>query len=87
MYIADIVEGLSHIAAVEGEPEYAARLFGGAQARRESADISRWVYYREEYERSLALARAQLSKAQWQAAWAEGYALSLEQIVMLALAG
>ena len=39
----------------------------------------------EMYERMLGSVRAQLDKATWEAAWAEGRAMSLEQAVAYAL--
>ena len=40
---------------------------------------------RLEYDRALAAARAQLDEAAWNAAWAEGRAMTLEQAVTYAL--
>ncbi len=42
-------------------------------------------YYAEEYERALTDGRGQLDEATWEAAWAEGQAMSLEQAIAYAL--
>jgi non-specific serine/threonine protein kinase len=86
--------GLAGLAARQAAGERAARLFGAAEARFEA---TRWgkskvvhreppPAYRIEMERDIAAARAQLDAATWEAAWADGRTMTLEQAVAYALA-
>jgi tetratricopeptide (TPR) repeat protein len=79
------LEGLAGVAAAQGRPKRAARLFGAVQARRESAGVPLPAAYRAGYERDVAAARAQLDEATFAAAWAAGRAMSLEQAIAYAL--
>ena len=63
----------------------AARLFGASDALREAINAPMWPAERADYERNLAAARAQMDEATWQAAWAEGRAMTLEQAAACAL--
>ncbi len=63
----------------------AARLFGAAGAVRTASGIPLPPVDRSRYERYLAAARAQSTEAVWNAAWAEGQAMTLEQAVAYAL--
>jgi predicted ATPase len=83
---ADCLEGLAGVAARDGQPIRSARLFGAAHAQREATAIQRWRHRDAWYEHDLTLARSQLGPAAWQAAWAAGAALTLEQAVEEALA-
>jgi predicted ATPase/class 3 adenylate cyclase len=77
--------GLASIAAASGQPERAARLFGVAEALRESAGILLPPVQRADYEHDVTAARAQLNEATFAAAWAAGRALSVEQAIAEAL--
>lgn len=83
---ADCLEGLAGVAAREGQPIPAARLFGAAQAHREATAIQRWRHRDVWYEHDLALARSQLDPDAWHAAWTAGSAMTLEEAVEEALA-
>ncbi len=83
---ADCLEGLAGVAAREGQPIPAARLFGAAQAQREATAMQRWRHRDAWYEHDLALARSQLDPDTWHAAWTAGGAMTLEQAVEVALA-
>jgi non-specific serine/threonine protein kinase len=78
---SESLEGLACAAAARGEDERSARLFGTAsalgyqQAPAESA-------LREPY---LADARSRLGETAWNAAWAEGQAMTFEEGVSYAL--
>jgi predicted ATPase/class 3 adenylate cyclase len=82
---AEALEGLACSASTRGEAERVARLFGAAEALREA------VGYRQEprehalREPYLVAARPRLSKARWDAAWAEGRQLGFEEAIAYAL--
>jgi tetratricopeptide (TPR) repeat protein len=63
------------------------RLFGAAEALRESTGRVIWSYDRAEHERCVTVAREALGEAAFAAASAEGRALSLDQACALALEG
>ncbi len=85
MLCAEGLEGLAGVAGALRRPDRAARLFGAAQAFRTSLGTPLAPVARPVYERNLARARAQLDEPIWAAAWAEGQALSLDQVVAYAL--
>ncbi len=82
---SDALEGLAGISAAQGDATRAALLFGAAQAHREALATQRWSHLDTLYARDLALARSQLDPEQWDAAWEQGYAVSLDQAVAYAL--
>jgi tetratricopeptide (TPR) repeat protein len=78
---SESMEGLACAAAARGEAERSARLFGAAEALGyQQAPAERAL--REPY---LAAARSMLEKAAWEAAWAEGRAMTFEEAVAYAL--
>jgi predicted ATPase/transcriptional regulator with XRE-family HTH domain len=85
--VAYCLEGLAGVSGGQGQWERAARLFGAAAGLRESLQAPLAPAERGQYERSLAVARAQGDPARWEAAWAEGQALPLAQMVVAALEG
>ncbi len=80
-------ECLEAIAGLDGaaQPAGAARLFGAAEAVRESAGIPLPPVQRAAYELDMVAARAQLDQRAWETAWAAGRALSLGQAIAEAL--
>ena len=77
--------GLADLAGVLGQALLAARLCGMVAALR---DAARYVMDRADqmnYERTVATARAQLEATTFEAAWAAGRAMTLEQAVAEAL--
>ena len=82
---AEALEGLACSASARGEAKRVARLFGAGEALREA------VGYRQEprehalREPYLVAARPRLSKARWDAAWAEGRQLGFEEAIAYAL--
>ena len=79
------LEGLASVAGIRGEAEQTARLFGAAEALLEAVSHQHppeEVALREPY---LAMARSRLDEAAWEAAWAEGRAMGLEQAIDYAL--
>jgi predicted ATPase/transcriptional regulator with XRE-family HTH domain len=85
-FIADCLEGLAGMAADEGDPSRAARLFGAVQAYRTAVTSPRWPHLGRQYERDMAQARSLLLAETWDDVWAEGSRMSLEQAVTYALA-
>jgi predicted ATPase/DNA-binding CsgD family transcriptional regulator len=79
--IAFCLEGLAGVVAVQGEPAWAARLWGGAAALREAMGVSIPPVYRTDYDRSVAAARAQLGEKAFAALWSEGRTMSLEHVL------
>jgi predicted ATPase/DNA-binding SARP family transcriptional activator len=76
---------LGRVAGVGGQPARAARLWSAAEALREALGKSLAAADRPEYDHWVADARAELGKAIFAAAWAEGRAMSLEQAIAEAL--
>src|SRR5262249_22718949 len=62
--------GLGSVAALDEEPELAARLWGAAERLRQAIGCRPAPAARAAYERALAAARAQLDEATFAAAWA-----------------
>ncbi len=79
--IAFYLEGLAAVVTAQGEPAWAARLWGAAETLREAMGTPIPPVYRARYERSVSAARAQLGEKAFAAAWAEGRALTLEQVL------
>ena len=72
--------GLASVAAAEGQPVRAARLFGAAETRLDVKVLMNNIEHAE-YERVVQSARAQLGEKAFAAAWAEGRAMTPEQIL------
>jgi DNA-binding CsgD family transcriptional regulator/tetratricopeptide (TPR) repeat protein len=75
------LEGLAAVVATQGELSWTARLWGGAEALRETMGTLIPPVYRADYEQSIAAARAQLGQKAFAAAWAEGRTMTSEQVV------
>jgi DNA-binding NarL/FixJ family response regulator len=73
--------GFAATAVMGGLPAAGARLLAAAAAIRGQRAASVWLATRMEYERYLGLARARLTKAEFQAEQAAGRAFSLEQAI------
>jgi predicted ATPase/DNA-binding XRE family transcriptional regulator len=82
--VAILLEGLSGVAAAQGQPRRAARLLGAAAAIRDAVGMPLSSNAQAIYERLLAPARAQLDPTAWQAELAHGRAMSIEQAVAYA---
>jgi len=78
--IAPALEGLAAVVAAQGESTWAARLWGRAEAQRETIKTPLPPRYRADYEQAVALARSQLDEASFAVAWAEGRAMTLEHV-------
>ena len=77
--------GLGSAAALDKEPDRAARLWGAAERLRQAIVCRRAPAARATYERAMAAARAQLSDEGFAAAWKAGAALTLEQAIAEAM--
>jgi len=78
--------GLAGIAARRGESERAARIFGAAEAMGEAASVTiAFPPTRALYEQDLATVRARLDAQAFQASWAEGQAMTVQEAVAEAL--
>jgi len=71
--------GLARIAADEGRPLQAARLFGNADSLNPGVDMNPIEH--ANYESSVESVRTQLGKQAFAAAWAEGQAMTSEQVL------
>jgi predicted ATPase len=83
--IADDLGRLARTLAVAGRVEAALRLVPSSEALYEETgrDVASWTAKRNE--ETLAIARSQLDKADFAAAWEQGQALTLDEAVVLAL--
>jgi tetratricopeptide (TPR) repeat protein len=79
------LERLAEVALAQGQSEKAVRLFGGAAALRDSIGSVVDPADRPEYEERLASLRAQFGEERFEAMWAEGRTLTLDQAVAYAL--
>ncbi len=80
--LAANLEGLAEVVAAQGEPLWAARLWGAAKAQREARGFPLTPYNPARHERAVAAIRAQFGEQAFAAAWAEGWTLSLEQVLV-----
>jgi DNA-binding CsgD family transcriptional regulator len=78
--IAPALEGLAAVVAAQGEATWAARLWGRAEAQRETIKTPLPPLSRAGYEQAVALARSQLDEPSFAAAWAEARAMTLEHV-------
>jgi DNA-binding CsgD family transcriptional regulator len=78
--IPPALESLAAVVAVQGELTWAARLWGKAEAERETIRMPLPPRYRAEYEQAVALARTGLDESFFMAAWAEGRGMTLEHV-------
>jgi predicted ATPase/class 3 adenylate cyclase/DNA-binding CsgD family transcriptional regulator len=85
--LPDVLESLARVLADDGEPMVAVRLLGGADGARERSGEVRWPHFRPNFEVTLAACRDALSDNEFDALWAEGKALSPDEIIAYALRG
>ena len=79
------LDGLAMVAAATGQPLRAAQLWGATEALRDVTGEARWAVFQSAYDRALTAAHAQVSDADWTAAWAAGRALTPDQATAEAL--
>jgi predicted ATPase/class 3 adenylate cyclase len=77
--------GLAELAAARQQAERAARLWGTVEALCEASHIPREASWHISHERNVAAVRAALGEGAFDAAWAEGKAMTLDQAIALAL--
>jgi non-specific serine/threonine protein kinase len=73
------------VAGSQGQPVRSARLWGAVESLHEAIGSTISPLERHFYGPYIAAARAQLGEAAWEAAWAEGKAMSLDEAVKYAL--
>jgi predicted ATPase/class 3 adenylate cyclase len=78
--IAPALESLAAVVAAQGEATWAARLWGRAEAQRETIKTPLLPIDRADYDQAVAFARLQLDEPSFAAAWAQGRAMTLEQV-------
>jgi ATP/maltotriose-dependent transcriptional regulator MalT len=81
------VHGLASVAASQGRPVRAARLWGTVEGMQEEygMHLTPMALSVTNYEVRLAAARSQLDEEVWSAAWAQGKAMALDRAVEYAL--
>ena len=79
------LEGFAGLAGAKAQGGRAARLWGAAEALRKTIGAPLSSEGRQYFERIMVAARAQLGEAAWEAAFAEGRAMELEEAVEYAL--
>jgi predicted ATPase/Tfp pilus assembly protein PilF len=78
--IAYCLEGLAEVAGARGQPKRAARLWGAAAALRESIGAPIPPNEQSRHDRNIAAARAAFDAAAFDAAFAAGAGMTLEQV-------
>jgi DNA-binding CsgD family transcriptional regulator len=85
--VPDVLEVLADLAGKAGSYREAARLFGAAQAIRQRMGMVRFKVWDAAYEVSVATLRDAMGDKDFDAAWAEGAALSTEEAIAYAQRG
>jgi len=83
--VAHELECIAYIAVAYGQGKRAAKLFGGAEALRESSGSSLTPLERPEYERIVSQLHAQMDAAAVKAAWDQGRTQRMEEAIQYAL--
>ena len=81
-FTAFCMEELASVVSAQGEVMWAARLWGAAEALRDTFGLPLPPIFRADYERSVAAARTQLGEKAFTAAWAEGRTMTPEQVII-----
>jgi DNA-binding CsgD family transcriptional regulator len=87
LYIPDTLECLGTLAGEAGSHREAARLFGAAEAIRQRMGAVRFKVWDASYEASVAALRDAMGDSDFEAACAEGAALSTEEAIAYAKRG
>ena len=85
--LPDVIECLARLAAGEGKHQHAARLFGAAEAIRQRTGQTRFKVYQDGYEAAVTSVRGALGQQDFDAAWTESAALSVEEAIAYAQRG
>ncbi|HKY54613.1 MAG TPA: AAA family ATPase, partial [Anaerolineales bacterium] len=83
--VAHELECFGFLAIKEEEPQHAVKLFSAAEALRERIQAPMTDYERVEYEQAVTRLRSMLTEAEFDALWAEGQSMTMEQAIELAL--
>jgi len=83
--IAHQLECFGFIALAEEEPQAAVKLFIAAEALRDKIQAPMTDYERAEYDHEVAQVRSMLTETEFNALWAEGRFMTMEQAIELAL--
>ncbi len=83
--IAHELECIAYICITREEPERAATLFGAAEALREVIDTAMTSIERVEYDREVAILRADMKEKDFNSAWSKGRAMTMDEAIELAL--
>ncbi len=73
------------MARAQQQPQRAARLLGTAEALRQAIGSTMHAYERVEYQKEVAPVRAALDAATFDAAWAAGRAMDIDQAIEYAV--
>jgi predicted ATPase len=84
--IAQCLESLAGVASAQAQPEEAARYLGAAWALREAINTPLHPGTRADYDRDISILRTQFAETAFEAAHAEGRAMTMEQAIKYALA-
>ena len=76
------LEGLAAVVAGQDELEWAAHLWGAAEALREAVGNPIPPIYLHDYQQAVAAAREQLGTETFASAWAQGHAMTPEQVLI-----
>jgi non-specific serine/threonine protein kinase len=79
--------GLAGVAGLAADYARSARLLGAVAALREADGTREHVQWRELFEADAQVSRAALGETAFEAAWTEGHAMTLEQVVEYAASG
>lgn len=85
--VDDALECLARLSADEGNLSFAARLLGAAEGIRERIGHIRFPMYQAGFDAVTSLAREALGQDDFDALWAEGFALSAEEAIAYAQRG
>ncbi|HLW58290.1 MAG TPA: tetratricopeptide repeat protein [bacterium] len=83
---AESLEGLAGLAGAQGHHERAARILGAAEALREATGYQRFPLWQTDHDERVASVRDALEESVVATCWAEGRAMTVEQLVEYALA-
>jgi DNA-binding CsgD family transcriptional regulator len=79
--VPDTFDCLAYLASHAGNHREAARLFGMASAARHQTDITRFKTFEDDHQDRVAAVRDSLGESDFQSAWDEGAALTIEEAI------
>ncbi|HST03827.1 MAG TPA: tetratricopeptide repeat protein [Chloroflexia bacterium] len=83
--ISQFLADMAGVWATQGQPERSALLFGASQVLRDNMGVIMYQAQRRAYEQDVAYGAAQLDAATWEAAWARGRLMSLDDVYAIAV--